>query len=76
MTAAINRHYVAFEGIFEVLLPEERQSSFLPKYLQIFHVPLVLLFGSLNYILPTNQNNLEAATNGDHREKEILTGTQ
>ena len=57
-------------------LPEERQSSFLPKYLQIFHVPLVLLFGSLNSMLPTNQNNVEAATNGDHREKEILTGTR
>ena len=59
-----------------MLLPEERQSSFLPKYLQIFHVPLVLLFGSLNSILPTNQNNLEAATNGDHKEKEILTRTR
>ena len=59
-----------------MLLPEERESSFLPKYLQIFHVPLVLLFGSLNSMLPTNQNNVEAATNGDHREKEILTGTR
>ena len=59
-----------------MLLPEERQSSFLPKYLQIFHVPVVLLFGSLNCILPTNQNNLEVATSGDHGEKEILTGTR
>ena len=58
-----------------MLLPEERQSPFLLKYLQIFNVPLVLLFGSLNSILPTNQNNLEAATNGDHGEKEILTRT-
>ena len=55
-----------------MLSPEERQSSFLPKYLQIFHVPL----GTLNSINPTNQNNLEAATNGDHREKEILTRTR
>ena len=58
--------------MFEVLLPGERQSSFLPKYLQIFHVAPVLL----PTIFPTNQVNLEAATNGDHREKEILTGTR
>ena len=55
-----------------MLLPGERQSSFLPKYLQIFHVAPVLL----PTIFPTNQVNLEAATNGDHREKEILTGTR
>lgn len=39
-------------------------------------IPPVLLFGSLNFILSTNQNNVHAATNGDHREKEILTGTR
>ena len=39
-------------------------------------IPPVLLFGSLNSILSTNQNNVEAAHNGDHREKEILTGTR
>ena len=36
----------------------------------------VLVFGSLNFILSTNQNNVHTTTNGDHREKEILTGTQ
>ena len=58
--------------MFEALLPEERQNSFLPKHLQIFHVPPVLI----PTIFSTNQNNLEVATNGDHREKEIPTGTR
>lgn len=58
--------------MFQVLLPGERQSSFLPKYLQMFHVLPVLL----PTIFPTNQNDVEAATNGYHREKEILTGTR
>ena len=65
--------YVAFEVKYDGILLEERKSSFPTKYLQICKfpsIPSVLLFGSLNVdIFPTDQNNFEAATNGDQREK-------